>query len=46
MRNILFFADDGCLVDSVLGTACDFASRVPAFRLLFSPDQRVWSGIQ
>jgi hypothetical protein len=46
MRNILFFANDGLLVDEVLDTACDFASRVPAFKLLFAPDQRVWSTIQ
>jgi hypothetical protein len=46
MRNILFFATDGALVDCVLNTACDFASRVPAFTLLFEPDPRVWSIIQ
>lgn len=46
MRNILFFADDSQLVDRVLDTACDFASCVPAFRLLFAPDQRVWSTLQ
>src|SRR4029077_8029506 len=46
MRNILFFANDGHLVDEVLDTACDFASRVPAFKLLFAPHQRVWSTIQ
>jgi hypothetical protein len=46
MRNILFFADEGHLVDHVLDTACDFASRVPAFRLLFAPSPHVWSTIQ
>jgi hypothetical protein len=46
MRNILFFAHDEGLVSSILDTACDFASRVPAFKLLFAPAERVWSTIQ
>jgi len=46
MRNILFFADDHDLTDRVLDTACDFAARVPAFRLHFAPDDRVWQTIQ
>jgi hypothetical protein len=46
MRNILFFADDSELVDHVLDTACDFASRVPAYTLRFAPDPRVWSTIE
>jgi hypothetical protein len=46
MRNILFFADDRELTDRVLDTACDFARRVPAFRLHFAPDDRVWRTIQ
>jgi hypothetical protein len=46
MRNILFFADDRELVGNVLDTACDFAARVPAFRLAFAPDARVWGTIQ
>jgi hypothetical protein len=45
MRNILFFAEDSELVDRVLDTACDFASRVPAYTLRFAPDRRVWSTI-
>jgi hypothetical protein len=45
MRNILFFADDGDLTARVLDTACDFAARVPSFRLAFAPDARVWSTI-
>ena len=43
MRNILFFADDRSLTSHLLDTACDFASRVPAFRLAFAPDARVWN---
>ena len=46
MRNILFFADDVSLVGAVLDTACDFASRVPAYTLSFAPDARVWSTIR
>jgi hypothetical protein len=46
MRNILFFADDRELVGNVLDTACDFAARVPAFRLIFAPDAAVWGTIQ
>lgn len=45
MRNILFFADDTFLTRHVLDTSCDFASRVPAFRLAFAPDARVWDTI-
>lgn len=45
MRNILFFAHDRRLVDNVLDTACDFASRVPAYTLHFSPDQRIWNSL-
>jgi hypothetical protein len=46
MRNILFFADDRELTARVLDTACDFAARVPAFKLHFAPDERVWRTIQ
>lgn len=45
MRNILFFADDRRLVGRVLDAACDFAARVPAYTLLFSPDRRVWNTV-
>ena len=45
MRNILFFAHDRPMVSRVLDAACDFASRVPAYTLLFSPDQRVWNTV-
>jgi len=46
MRNILFFAADPALTGHLLDTACDFAGAVPAFRLAFAPDARVWSTIQ
>jgi len=46
MRNILFFAADPGLIGHLLDTACDFAGAVPAFRLAFAPDARVWSAIQ
>jgi hypothetical protein len=46
MRNILFFAEDADLTGRVLDTACDFAARVPAFKLHFAPDEGVWRTIQ
>jgi hypothetical protein len=42
MRNILFFAADPSLTERLLDTACDVAATVPAFRLAFAPDERVW----
>ena len=46
MRNILFFAEDQELVESIFHAACEFVERVPARRLTFLPDARVWSMIQ
>jgi hypothetical protein len=46
MRNILFFADDGELVEKLLATACDFVAGVPIRRLTFYPDARVWDTIR
>ena len=46
LRNILFFADDADLVKMVFRSACEFLGRVPAFRLTFFPDARVWELIQ
>ena len=46
MRNMLFFAADPALTGHLLDTACDVAAAVPAFRLAFPPDARVWSTIQ
>jgi len=42
MRNILFFAEDVALVDSVFQSACEFVECVPVQRLTFAPDSRVW----
>jgi len=42
MQNILFFAEDEVLVERVFQAACEFTALVPAFRLEFVPDQRVW----
>ena len=46
MRNMLFFAEDPALVESLLQTACDFVSRVPIRRLTFYPDPRVWDTVR
>jgi hypothetical protein len=45
MRNILFFADDRELVETLFATACDFVAAVPSRRLTFYPDSRVWDTI-
>jgi hypothetical protein len=42
LRNILFFVDDAELIQMVFRSACEFLARVPAFRLTFFPDERVW----
>ncbi len=46
MRNILFFAEDHCLVQKLFATACDFVARVPIRRLTFYPDARVWDEVR
>lgn len=46
LRNILFFADDADLVKMVFRSACEFLGSVPASRLTFYPDERVWDLIQ
>jgi hypothetical protein len=46
LRNILFFADDSKLVEMVFRSACEFLDHVPASRLTFLPDERVWELIQ
>jgi hypothetical protein len=46
LRNILFFADDPELVKMVFRSANDFLGQVPAYRLTFYPDGRVWDLIQ
>lgn len=42
LRNILFFADDAGLVKMVFRSAGEFLEHVPASRLTFFPDARVW----
>ena len=46
LRNILFFAKDPSLVNSLFDSACRFVRRVPAYRLTFYPDERVWDLIR
>jgi len=46
MRNILFFACDPGLVSRVFDLACEFISAVPASRLFFVPDERIWERIR
>ena len=46
LRNILFFVGDAELIQMVFRSACDFLARVPAFRLTFFPDERVWDLIR
>jgi hypothetical protein len=45
LENVLFFAEDRELVNLVFQSACEFASRVPVYRLAFVPDSRVWDMI-
>jgi hypothetical protein len=46
LRNILFFAHDAELVKRVFDSAFDFVSRVDVARLIFVPDERIWTLIQ
>ena len=46
LRNILFFAKDQGLVKRLFESACRFVEAVPAYRLTFFPDERVWGLIQ
>lgn len=46
LRNILFFANDAELIEMVFRSACEFLGRVPASRLTFYPDERVWDLIR
>jgi hypothetical protein len=45
LANMLFFAEDQQLVYWAFQAACDFVDRVPAYRLTFMPDARVWEMI-
>jgi hypothetical protein len=42
LENVLFFANDPELVNLVFESACDVVRCVPAYRLTFFPDKRVW----
>ncbi len=42
LANLLFFAQDEQLVQSIFHSAFEFVSRVPVSRLTFVPDARVW----
>jgi hypothetical protein len=42
LANVLFFAEDEELVQSIFHSAFEFVSRVPVSRLTFMPDARVW----
>jgi len=46
MRNVLFFAADETLVQSVFQTVCDFVLNVPVRRLDFVPDASVWEVVR
>lgn len=46
LANLLFFAEDEALVQSVFHSVFEFVSRVPVSRLTFVPDQRVWELIR
>lgn len=46
MRNILFFAPDPPAVRTLFQSACDLVTRVPVQRLVFAPDERVWTLVQ
>jgi len=42
LENVLFFASDPELVESVFETACEFVEQVPVRRLTFVPETSVW----
>ena len=42
LANVLFFAEDEELVQSVFHSVFEFVNRVPVSRLTFVPDARVW----
>jgi len=45
LANMLFFAEGQEMVHCAFQAACDFADRVPVYRLTFVPDARVWEMI-
>jgi hypothetical protein len=46
LSNLLFFAEDRELVNSVFHAVCEFVGRVPVSRLTFFPDSQVWEMLQ
>lgn len=46
LSNLLFFAEDQELVNSVFHAVCEFVGRVPVSRLTFFPDSQVWEMLQ
>jgi hypothetical protein len=42
LKNILCFTHDHATVDTVFQSACKFVREVPAHKLTFTPDSRVW----
>jgi len=46
LSNLLFFAEDQELVNSVFHAVCQFVGRVPVSRLTFFPDSQVWEMLQ
>ena len=45
MRNILFFAQDEATVQSVFKSACEFAGKVPMYRMIFTRSSDAWGVI-
>ena len=45
MRNVLFFASENALVQSLFASVCDFVLKVPVKRLEFIPNESVWEVI-
>jgi hypothetical protein len=45
MRNILFFAQDEAVVQSVFKSACEFAAKVPVYRMIFTRSSDAWGVI-
>ncbi len=42
MRNILFFAQDEATVQSVFKSACEFAAKIPMYRMTFTRSSQAW----
>jgi hypothetical protein len=42
MRNILFFAQDEASVRSVFKSACEFAAKIPMYKMIFTRSSAAW----